>query len=67
MKIVKADNAPGFARDPETGAVLNINTSAIQAARKAKENKQKQKQEFEQLKKDVNDIKSMLTQIIEKL
>lgn len=67
MKIVKADNAPGYARDPKTGAVLNINTSAIQAARKAKANKQKQKQEFEQLKKDVDDIKSMLTQIIEKL
>ena len=67
MKIVKADNAPGFGRDPETGAIININTSAINMARKAKENRNRQKQEFEQLKKDVDDIKSMLTQIIEKL
>ena len=67
MKIIKADNAPGYARDPETGAIININTSAIQVARKAKENRNRQKQEIEQLKQDVNDIKSMLTQIIEKL
>lgn len=67
MKIVKVDNAPGFGRDPETGAILNINTSEIENARKAKQNRLKQKQEIEQLKKDVDDIKSMLTQIIEKL
>lgn len=67
MRIVKSDNAPGFGRDPETGAIININTSAIQTARKAKENRNRQKQEIEQLKQDVNDIKSMLTQIIEKL
>lgn len=67
MKIVKADNAPGFGRDPETGAIININTSAIGMAKKAKENRNRQKQEIEQLKQDVNDIKSLLTQIIEKL
>jgi hypothetical protein len=67
MKIIKSDNAPGFGRDPETGAIININTSAIEAARKAKENRQKQKQEFNQLKSDVEQIKMMLSQIIEKL
>jgi len=54
MKIIKSDNAPGFGRDPETGAIININTSAIETAKKAKENRQKQKQEIEQLKKDVS-------------
>lgn len=67
MRIIKSDNAPGFGRDPETGAIININTSAIEAARKAKENRQKQKQEFNQLKSDVEQIKMMLSQIIEKL
>jgi len=67
MKIIKSDNAPGFGRDPETGAIININTSAIEASRKAKENRQKQKQEFNQLKSDVEQIKMMLSQIIEKL
>lgn len=67
MRVIKADNAPGFARDAETGAIININTSAINMARKAKENRNREKQEIEQLRKDVDDIKSMLTQIIEKL
>lgn len=67
MKIVKSNNAPGFGRDPETGAIININTSAIDIAKKAKENRNRQKQEVEQLKQDVADIKILLTQIIEKL
>ena len=36
-------------------------------AKKAKENRNRQKQEIEELKQDVHDIKSMLAQIIEKL
>ena len=36
MKIIKADNAPGFGRDPDTGAIININTSAIETAKKAR-------------------------------
>lgn len=67
MDFLKADNAPGYGRDPETGAIININTSAITMAKKAKENRNRQKQEIEELKQDVHDIKSMLAQIIEKL
>jgi hypothetical protein len=67
MKIIKSDNAPGYGRDLETGAIININTSAIETAKKAKENRQKQKQEINQLKSDVEQIKMMLSQIIEKL
>mgnify|MGYP003675647955 CR=1 FL=1 len=67
MSIQKADNAPGYGRDPKTGAIININTSAIGMAKKAKENRNRQKQEIEELKQDVHDIKSMLAQIIEKL
>lgn len=67
MNLIKVDNAPGLARDPDTGAILNINTSEIQAAKKAKQERLKKEQEFEQLKKDVDDIKKMLTQIVEKL
>lgn len=67
MGILKSDNAPGYGRDTETGAIININTSAIAMAKKAKENRNREKQEIEELKQDVHDIKSMLAQIIEKL
>lgn len=67
MRIVRANNAPGFGRDPETGAIININSSEVNAARKAKERRLKQKEEMNALKQDVSDIKAMLNQLIEKL
>ena len=67
VKYAKVDNAPGFVRDMETGAVISINTQEIQAAKKRKAARRNEKEELKSLRKDVDDIKSMLTQIIEKL
>lgn len=67
MKLIKTDNAPGFARDTETGAVININTSEIDQARKAKMKRRQKDLELQSLRQDVDQIKAMLTQIIEKL
>lgn len=67
MKLVKADNAPGFARDIETGAIININKSELQQAREAKRLRKEKELEFEQMKSDIDDIKRILTQIVEKL
>ena len=67
MKLIKTDNAPGFARDVETGAVININTSEIDQARKAKMKRRQKDLELQSLRQDVDQIKAMLTQIIEKL
>lgn len=65
---------PDFVRDAESGAVININRSEIQKAREQKRIRQlkqaeeKQlKAEVESLKTDINDIKSMLSAIVEKL
>jgi len=52
-------------RDTSTNAVLNINKDEISAARRRKlERKQKEK-EFEDLKNDVTEMKSMLQKLIE--
>lgn len=67
VKYAKVDNAPGFVRDMETGAVISINTQELQAAKKRKAARRNEKEELKSLRKDVDDIKSMLTQIIEKL
>ncbi len=67
MKLVKADNSPGLARDLNTGAIININRSEIEQAREAKRLRKAKDQEFEQMKTDINEIKKMLTQIAEKL
>jgi len=67
MKLIKTDNAPGYARDANTGAVLNINTSEIEQAKVAKMRRRQKESELKDLRKDVDDIKAMLTQIVEKL
>jgi hypothetical protein len=47
-------------------AILNANTTEIQKAR-LKKNKEKQRElEIQELKKDVSDIKVLLTKLIEK-
>lgn len=66
-KYLKVDNAPGFVRDRETGAILSINTDELNAAKRRKAARMKEKQELQTLRKDVDDIKSMLTQILGKL
>ena len=56
-----------LARDSQTGAIVNINTQEINEARDRKALRLKEKQELEQLKSDVADIKQMLTKLFERL
>lgn len=67
MKLIPVEGNPGLARDKESGAILNINTKETEAARQRKLLRKQKEEEFEQLKKDVEDIKSMLSQIAERL
>lgn len=54
----------GFVRDNNNpGAVINVDNQALKAY-KAKKNKDK---EFDVLKQEVKDIKSLLNKILEKL
>jgi len=65
-KYIQVEGNSGLVRDRETGAILNANTTEIQKAR-LKKNKEKQReQEIQELKKDVSDIKVLLTKLIEK-
>lgn len=56
-----------LARDPKTGAIVNINTQEINEARDRKAARNKEKQEFQQLKNEVAEIKDLLKQLVEKL
>ena len=67
MKLIKADNSPGLARDLNTGAIININKTELNQAREAKRLRKQRDREFEQMKSDIDEIKLMLTQIAEKL
>ena len=65
-KYIRVEGNSGLVRDRETGAILNANVTEIQKAR-LKKNKEKQRElEIQELKKDVSEIKVLLTKLIEK-
>ena len=71
-KFMKVDGNPGLVRDKSTGAILNINNNEIRQARKRKKVWQEEKEKTERLsnevsdlKKDMNDIKSLLNKLLE--
>lgn len=74
MSYQQIEGQNDFARDPKTGAVVNINRSEIQAARERKrlrKEEQAKRAELENdvdsLKKEMSEIKGLLSQIVEKL
>lgn len=73
MNLLKVSDHNDLYRDSTTGAIINNNSSAYEAyvIRKRQEEakmleEKKRIQEFEDMKKDVNEIKQMLLQLLEK-
>jgi short-subunit dehydrogenase len=74
MKLVQVQDEPNWARDENSGAILNINKEEIRIARERKKLRmQKQKEEtnlkakVDKLENDISDIKSLLSQLAERL
>ena len=65
--FIRVDGDVDFVKDKETGAILNTNRSEIQQARARKKARAQEKNELDNLKKDVGDIKIMLAKILEKI
>ena len=66
-KLVKVDGDAGLARDPKTGAIININRQEIANARAAKKRRIEKDRELEDLKNEVGEIKELLIKLVEKL
>jgi len=73
MNHLKVEGHTDLVRDKKTGAVININKTESDLARKRKHTWRMQQREQEQLKSDVDqlkndisDIKDLLTQLVEK-
>ena len=74
MKLVAVKDEPNWARDENSGAILNINKEEIRIAKERKRlRQQKQKEEMnlkakvDKLENDISDIKSLLSQLAERL
>ena len=72
--MIRVEGKPGLARDPRSGAILNINSAEIRAAKARKiamaqeeERKKQLIEDVETLKEDMSDIKELLLTIKEKL
>jgi len=69
MKLIKADNAPGIARDPTNQALLSTDLSALEAYR-AKRRRDNEINaalgDINMLKDEISTIKGLLLQLIDK-
>lgn len=65
-KYIQVEGNSGLVRDRETGAILNANVTEIQKARLKKNKEKQQELEIQELKKDVSEIKVLLTKLVEK-
>jgi len=65
-KYIRVQGNSGLVRDRETGAILNANVTEIQKARLKKNKEKQQELEIQELKKDVSEIKVLLTKLVEK-
>ena len=63
MELAPVKGFKNLARDLDTGAILNIDTTAPLGLKLAKEKRQKEKEQLEKNTTDINSIKMDLTEI----
>ena len=65
--MIRVEGYTNLYRDEKTGAIINDDSSGYSAYIKAKEKKLLEKQELDNMKKEISEIKEMLAKITEKL
>jgi len=72
-KLIPVKDNPNLARDPNSGAILNVNRTSLAQAREAKrKRKEKEKQDqvlsqkVERMESEIGEIKALLVQLVEK-
>ena len=63
MELSPVEGNKDLARDMDTGAILNINKEAFAGAKRAREKREKAKDQLETNTIDINSIKGELTEI----
>jgi hypothetical protein len=63
MDYIKVDGHDGLVRDKNTGAILNLDDSAIQARRKAR-NLSSALDDINMLKNEISEIKLLLRELV---
>lgn len=63
-RIVPIENQEDLVRDNESGAVLNTNLNSLQRYRAKRDKDRKMQEEFNRMKDDMSEIKSLLAQLV---
>lgn len=64
---IPVEGHSSLVRDPESNAIINIDNYAYQQYLNIRDQKIKEREEIDQIKTDVNEIKDMMRLILEKL
>tara|TARA_B100000902_G_scaffold185174_1_gene177652 strand:+ start:5620 stop:5823 length:204 start_codon:yes stop_codon:yes gene_type:complete len=67
MSLIPVEGHSSLYRDSDTGAIVNTDDSSYHAYLRQKNAKKSEKEELDEMKKDIDDIKKMLSKIVEKL
>tara|TARA_R100001377_G_C3177487_1_gene105335 strand:+ start:935 stop:1138 length:204 start_codon:yes stop_codon:yes gene_type:complete len=66
MNYKRVEGHNDLVRDPNNGAILNININEFQKAKAIRAKRFQKEKEFDELKDEVSEIKIMLKQLLEK-
>lgn len=66
MKI-PVEGQPGLYRDSETGAIINTSSLEFSSYEQTKKIKLKEREEIENIKNDLSELKDMMKEIVTKL
>lgn len=62
--LIPVEGSKSLYRDAKSGAIVNCDTFGYNEYVKMKNNKLKEREEIDQLKKDINEIKFLLKELI---
>lgn len=65
--LVDIQGEDSWKKDINSGAIINVNKKLVQDELRMVENRKKEKQEIQDLKSEVKDIKELLNKLVEKL
>jgi len=63
-KMIRVEGHSDLYRDDDTGAIVNCDTHSYDQYVKMRSEKQRQKNEIEQMKRDICEIKSLLMELV---
>lgn len=66
-KYIPVEGHSNLYRDKDSHAIINMNSNAANRARELRERQLKKENEYEELKSEVNELKTLLHKVLERI